>query len=186
MRQNVWTYELVKRLAELYPTTTNAELVVILGVSCWSIKDKAKKLGLEKGMRKEWIEVVDIVRNNFHDHSYRELEEMTGASKRNIIRIAKRLGLKRTAKETRAIRSRCRKAVISKERRHMIFGLDAITNIKVNGNLRRNALRCSFRKAGYLVTKGERKVYYSETTVRRPNLEIRAKRLGVIVEQIKH
>ena len=106
-----WTYAHTEMLLELYPVETIERTAEIIGFSRTTIKVKARKFGIVKGMNVEWLDKATVVRNNFDSHSFAEIADMIGATKTTVARIAGKLGLRRTRKENRHIRSRVRKDI---------------------------------------------------------------------------
>lgn len=145
MRQHIWTDERLNMLCELYPVETTAYTAEKLGLSETAVKNKARELGIGKIAKILWMERAEYVRNHFHDHSFAEMASKLGVRKMSVSRIATQLNLRRTKKETFRVSSRVCKDLIRKERRHLVFGLDPITNIKVVSNRARVRLRAKLK-----------------------------------------
>ena len=174
-----WTYAHTEMLLELYPVETIERTAEIIGFSRTTIKVKARKFGIVKGMNVEWLDKATVVRNNFDSHSFAEFADMIGATKTTVARIAGKLGLRRTRKENRHIRSRVRKDMVKREKRRVIFGFDPVTRIKVVTNRRRIRLRAELKAAGYIVERMANILYFKSEDCRNLNKENIASRHGL-------
>jgi len=179
MRKEEWTDGQIAVLMELYPFETTAHTAELLGKSVTAIKRKAGQLGLQKYIKNLWLERAEYVRNNFHDHSFSEIADGLNISRMSVARIATKLGLHRTNKERYHVTSRIRKDIIRRERRHVIFGLEPITRIKVVSNRARVKLRSVLKSKGYVVGEDNNVLYYSDNLKRREYLESRGTKLGL-------
>lgn len=174
-----WTDSHTEMLRELYPVETIERTAEIIGFSRTTIKVKARKFGIVKGMNVEWLDKATVVRNNFDSHSFAEIADMIGATKTTVARIAGKLGLRRTRKENRHIRSRVRKDMVKREKRRVIFGFDPVTRIKVVTNRRRIRLRAELKAAGYIVERMANILYFKSEDCRDLNKENIASRHGL-------
>lgn len=174
-----WTDEMVALLKELYPNETIEKVAYLLGVGKTSVKNKAVELGLEKGIKREWLEKVDEVRKLNSTHSISEIAKTLGISERTVSRIKAYLNLSKDKEEERAMRSRIRNEMIQRERRRMIFGLNPITKIKIVTNKKKIELRHKLKKMGCLVDRGGNTVYYSEDNGLQEHHFAAGKKLGL-------
>lgn len=174
-----WNERHTAMLRELYPVETLERTAELIGFSRATVRQKAARLGIEKAMRPEWLDKADVIRNNFDSHSYSELAAMVGSSKTTVVRIASALGLKRTRKTNSGIRSRVRKAMVSREKRRVIFGLDPITRIKVVTNRTKIRLRAELKSAGYIVARAANTLYFRSEEDRNMRKEQKASRHGL-------
>lgn len=174
-----WTDVHTEMLRELYPVETIERAAEIIGFGETTIKAKARKYGIVKGMNGDWLEKAAIVRNNFHTHSFAEIGDMIGATKTTVARIAGQLGLKRTRREDSSIRSRVRTAMVNREKRRVIFGFDPITRIKVVTNRTKIRLRSELKSAGYIVERAANILYFKSEDERDLRKEEEASRHGL-------
>lgn len=151
MRTIQWTDRMTTLLTELYPVETTSHTATVLGVSETLVKQKARKLGLVKVAKTKWMERADYIRRHFHYKSFTQMARDLGISRTNVYNIATKLGLKRSRAETSCIMSRTRNELIKRERRHVVFGLEPLTQIKVVSNRARVRLRSRLKSLGYVV-----------------------------------
>ncbi len=126
-----WTDEMIALLKELYPNETIEKVASLLGGGKTSVKNKATELGLEKGIKREWLEKVEEVRKLNSTHSISEIADKVGISERTVSRIRSYLNLSKNKEEDKAMRSRIRNEILQRERRRMVLGLNGITKIKI-------------------------------------------------------
>ncbi len=88
-----WTYAHTEMLLELYPVETIERTAEIIGFSRTTIKVKARKFGIVKGMNVEWLDKATVVRNNFDSHSFAEIADMIGATKTTVAELPGSWGL---------------------------------------------------------------------------------------------
>lgn len=174
-----WTEAHTDMLRELYPVETIGRTAELMGFCATTIKAKVRKYGLTKGMSGEWLERAAVVRNNFYTHSYAEIGKMIGATKTTVARIAKSLGLKRTRRENKGIRSRVRHDMVKREKRRVIFGLDPVTGIKVVTNRTKIRLRAELKAAGYIVERTANILYFKSESDRNMYKERKASMHGL-------
>lgn len=179
MRQRIWTDERLNMLSELYPVETTAYTATVLGLGETTVKNKARDLGIGKIAKTLWMERAEYIRNHFHDCSFAEMADKLGISKMSVSRIATQLNLRRTKKETYRVSSRVRKDLIRRERRHVVFGLEPVTNIKVVSNRARVRLRAKLKAKGYVVSGDNRILYYTNDQRRYERREKRGIELGL-------
>lgn len=182
MKKTIWTDDSIAYLKENYPYTTDTAIAQHLCVNRKTVSLKAKELGLEKGIRPEWLDLAERVRELHGSHSNAEIAAITGISSRSVSRIVAVLGLRRTKKEEQSIRSRIRQDIMKREKRRMIFGLPPITRIKVVTNKPRIKMRHSLKKAGYLVIRGQNVMYYHSDMERDHSREDIGRKLGLRFE----
>lgn len=182
MKKTIWTDDSIAYLKENYPYTTDTAIAQHLCVNRKTVSLKAKELGLEKGIRPEWLDLAERVRELHDSHSNAEIAAITGISSRSVSRIVAVLGLRRTKKEEQSIRSRIRQDIMKREKRRVIFGLPPITRIKVVTNKPRIKMRHSLKKAGYLVTRGQNVMYYHPDMERDHSREDIGRKLGLRFE----
>lgn len=182
MKKTIWTDDSIAYLKENYPHTTDTAIAQHLCVNRKTVSLKAKELGLEKGIRPEWLDLAERVRELHDSHSNAEIAAITGISSRSVSRIVAVLGLRRTKKEEQSIRSRIRQDIMKREKRRVIFGLPPITRIKVVTNKPRIKMRHSLKKAGYLVIRGQNVMYYHPDMERDHSREDIGRKLGLRFE----
>ena len=182
MKKTIWTDDSIAYLKENYPYTTHTAIAQHLCVNRKTVSLKAKELGLEKGIRPEWLDLAERVRELHGSHSNAEIAAITGISSRSVSRIVAVLGLRRTKKEEQSIRSRIRQDIMKREKRRVIFGLPPITRIKVVTNKPRIKMRHSLKKAGYLVIRGQNVMYYHPDMERDHSREDIGRKLGLRFE----
>ncbi|WP_303029895.1 hypothetical protein [uncultured Duncaniella sp.] len=182
MKKTIWTDDSIAYLKENYPYTTDTAIAQHLCVNRKTVSLKAKELGLEKGIRPEWLDLAERVRELHGSHSNAEIAAITGISSRSVSRIVAVLGLRRTKKEEQSIRSRIRQDIMKREKRRVIFGLPPITRIKVVTNKPRIKMRHSLKKAGYLVIRGQNVMYYHPDMERDHSREDIGRKLGLRFE----
>lgn len=182
MKKTIWTDDSIAYLKENYPYTTDTAIAQHLCVNRKTVSLKAKELGLEKGIRPEWLDLAERVRDLLGSHSNAEIAAITGISSRSVSRIVAVLGLRRTKKEKQSIRSRIRQDIMKREKRRVIFGLPPITRIKVVTNKPRIKMRHSLKKAGYLVIRGQNVMYYHPDMERDHSREDIGRKLGLRFE----
>lgn len=182
MKKTIWTDDSIAYLKENYPHTTDTAIAQHLCVNRKTVSLKAKELGLEKGIRPEWLDLAERVRELHGSHSNAEIAAITGISSRSVSRIVAVLGLRRTKKEEQSIRSRIRQDIMKREKRRVIFGLPPITKIKVVTNKPRIKMRHSLKKAGYLVIRGQNVMYYHPDMERDLSREDIGRKLGLRFE----
>lgn len=182
MKKTIWTDDSIAYLKENYPYTTDTAIAQHLCVNRKTVSLKAKELGLEKGIRPEWLDLAERVRELHGSHSNAEIAAITGISSRSVSRIVAVLGLRRTKKEEQSIRSRIRQDIMKREKRRVIFGLPPITKIKVVTNKPRIKMRHSLKKAGYLVIRGQNVMYYHPDMERDHSREDIGRKLGLRFE----
>ena len=182
MKKTIWTDDSIAYLKENYPYTTDTAIAQHLCVNRKTVSLKAKELGLEKGIRPEWLDLAERVRELHDSHSNAEIAAITGISSRSVSRIVAVLGLRRTKKEEQSIRSRIRQDIMKREKRRVIFGLPPITRIKVVTNKSRIKMRHSLKKAGYLVIRGQNVMYYHPDMERDHSREDIGRKLGLRFE----
>lgn len=182
MKKTIWTDDSIAYLKENYPYTTDTAIAQHLCVNRKTVSLKAKELSLEKGIRPEWLDLAERVRELHGSHSNAEIAAITGISSRSVSRIVAVLGLRRTKKEEQSIRSRIRQDIMKREKRRVIFGLPPITKIKVVTNKPRIKMRHSLKKAGYLVIRGQNVMYYHPDMERDHSREDIGRKLGLRFE----
>lgn len=182
MKRKIWSETEITYLVENYPDTPDEVIASGIGVSRRTISNKARELGLEKGMNPGWLERAERVRGLYRTHSYTEIASITGIPVRSIARIVSVLGLSRSNGEEKNIRSRIRRNLTDREKRRVIFGLAPLTNIKVVTNKPRIRLRHALKKAGYIVQRGRNVLYYHPGIERDLRRENAGKNLGLRFE----
>lgn len=174
-----WTDQMTAVLMELYPVETTSHTAVVLGVSETYIKQKARKLGLVKVAKTKWMERADYIRRHFHYKSFTQMARELDASRTTVRKIATKLGLKRNPNENTCIRSQIRNEILRRERRHVIFGLEPLTRLKVVSNRARVRLRSRLKSLGYIVCDERILLYATDNFERKTKLENKAVKLGL-------
>lgn len=179
MGRNKWNEENTALLVATYPVETTAYTANLLGLCETSVKEKARKLGIVKTVKSKWMERAEHIRTHFHEKSFSEMGRDLGISKMSVSRIAAKLGLQRTKEQVSRVSSRVRGEMIRRERRHVVFGLDPVTRIKVVSNRARVRLRSRLKSIGYIVGRERNVLYYAANLARRKHLEQRGTKLGL-------
>lgn len=73
MKKNLWTEEMLRTLAELYPMETNAFTASVLQVGETAVKEKARELGLVKVVKSKWLNRAEHIRSHFEERSFTEI-----------------------------------------------------------------------------------------------------------------
>ena len=178
-KRTVWRPEHDDILKERFHTDYLHEIASHIGCTRSTVSSHARRLGLKKldpsGRNRD---ARSFVLMEYPNLSYQEMAERTGMHKESIRMIARELGLERTQKQLREIRSRRRKELIQKERRRIIFGLDQKTNIKVVSNHQKIRLRGSLKRLGYILGTDGHTFYYYPGLRRHPIKESNGRALG--------
>ncbi|EGN56917.1 hypothetical protein PRBRB14_13370 [Hallella multisaccharivorax DSM 17128] len=178
-KRTLWTPDHDDILKERFHTDCLHDIASHIGCTCSTVSSHARRLGLRKispsGRNSDARSFVLIEYPNL---SYQEMAERTGLHRETIRIIARELGLERTQKQLREIRSRRRKELIQKERRRIIFGLDQKTNIKVVSNHQKIRLRGSLKRLGYIIGTDGHTFYYYPGLRRHPIKESNGRALG--------
>ncbi len=178
-KRTLWTPDHDDILKERFHTDCLHDIASHIGCTCSTVSSHARRLGLRKispsGRNSDARSFVLIEYPNL---SYQEMAERTGLHRETIRIIARELGLERTKKQLREIRSRRRKELIQKERRRIIFGLDQKTNIKVVSNHQKIRLRGSLKRLGYIIGTDGHTFYYYPGLRRHPIKESNGRALG--------
>ncbi len=178
-KRTLWTPDHDDILKERFHTGCLHDIASHIGCTCSTVSSHARRLGLRKispsGRNSDARSFVLIEYPNL---SYQEMAERTGLHRETIRIIARELGLERTKKQLREIRSRRRKELIQKERRRIIFGLDQKTNIKVVSNHQKIRLRGSLKRLGYIIGTDGHTFYYYPGLRRHPIKESNGRALG--------
>ena len=125
MKKTDWTDRMLAALVELYPVETTAYTAAVLNLSESTVKLKARELGLVKMAKSRWMERADYIRNHFQECSFSEIGKALGITRMSVGRIAATIGLKRSSEEKHLISSRIRTQMVKRERRRIVFGLEA-------------------------------------------------------------
>lgn len=179
MRKSRWDERKTALLAETYPVETTAYTAGVVGMSETAVKNKAREMGIVKVVKSGWMERAEYIKSHFHEKSFSEMGRELGISKMSVGRIAAKLGLRRTKEQVCKVSSRVRSEMIRRERRHVIFGLDPVTRIKVVSNRARVRLRSRLKGIGYIVSEERNILYYTVSLVRKQHLENRGTKLGL-------
>lgn len=178
-KRTLWTPDHDDILKERFHTDCLHDIASHIGCTCSTVSSHARRLGLRKispsGRNSDARSFVLIEYPNL---SYQEMAERTGLHRETVRIIARELGLERTKKQLREIRSRRRKELIQKERRRIIFGLDQKTNIKVVSNHQKIRLRGSLKRLGYIIGTDGHTFYYYPGLRRHPIKESNGRALG--------
>lgn len=174
-----WDETSLATLMDTYPVETTAYTASRLGISERMVRNKAGELGLAKFRKSKWMERAEYIRNNFHESSFSEMAAHLGISKAHVGRIASRLGLKRTKAELSRVASRIRKEIIRREKRHVVFGLEPVTRVKVVSNRTKVRIRAQLKSKGYIVGEERDILYYTTEASRRTGLEARGRKQGL-------
>lgn len=174
-----WDETSLATLTGMYPVETTAYTASLLGISERMVRGKAKELGLAKFSKSKWMERAEYIRNHFHESSFSEMAAYLGISKAHVGRIASRLGLKRTKAELSRVASRIRKEIIRREKRHVVFGLEPVTRVKVVSNRTKVRIRAQLKSKGYIVGEERDILYYTTEASRKTKLENRGRKHGL-------
>ena len=91
MKKNLWTEEMLRTLAELYPMETNAFTASVLQVGETAVKEKARELGLVKVVKSKWLNRAEHIRSHFEERSFTEIARELGITRHSVSRIAGKL-----------------------------------------------------------------------------------------------
>ena len=178
-KRTLWTPDHDDILKERFHTDCLHDIASHIGCTCSTVSNHARRLGLRKNSPSgRNSDARSFVLIEYPNLSYQEMAERTGLHRETIRIIARELGLERTKKQLREIRSRRRKELIQKERRRIIFGLDQRTNIKVVRNNRKIRLRGSLKRLGYIPATDGHTFFYYPGLRRHPVKEANGKTLG--------
>jgi len=170
MKKNLWTEEMLRTLAELYPMETNAFTASVLQVGETAVKEKARELGLVKVVKSKWLNRAEHIRSHFEERSFTEIARELGITRHSVSRIAGKLD---------QVSSRVRMEMIRRERRRVIFGLDPVTRIKVISHRAKVRLRSRLKSKGYVISGHKNVMYFTDHTQRKEKLENKATKLGL-------
>lgn len=180
MNRIIFTEETKRLLHSEYNRKTNRMLAKELGICEQTLVKYAKRLGLVKWRPVRMRDVIaHVVCFMFPYSSYQEMAMAVGMSVRTVARIVIDRQLKRTEQEEWNIRSRIRKELIKKERRHILFGLPQRTKIKVVSNRKRLNLKSKLRSFGYVEHPSANIFFYHENMKRHPIREQNGEILGL-------
>lgn len=179
MRKRIWNDEMIAVLKELYPVENIETVACRLGVGKSAVKSKAIELGIEKGIKRAWLEKAMAVRELHPTHSISEISEKIGVSPRTISRIISLLGLHRGKESEKNIRSRIRTDMIKREKRRMVFGLQPITKLKVVSNRKKITFRHKLKAIGCEVSRNATTIYYSDNNCLQPEHFVQCEKLGL-------
>ncbi|WP_262281170.1 DNA-binding protein [Hallella absiana] len=178
-KRTLWTPDHDDILKERFHTDCLHDIATHIGCTCSTVSSHARRLGLRKiSPSGRNCDARSFVLIEYPNLSYQEMAERTGLHRETIRIIARELGLERTQKQLREIRSRRRKELIQKERRRIIFGLDQKTNIKVVSNHQKIRLRGSLKRLGYILGTDGHTFYYYPGLRRHPIKESNGRALG--------
>ena len=178
-KRTLWTPGHDDILKERFHTDCLHDIASHIGCTCSTVSNHARRLGLRKNSPSgRNSDARSFVLIEYPNLSYQEMAERTGLHRETIRIIARELGLERTQKQLREIRSRRRKELIQKERRRIIFGLDQKTNIKVVSNHQKIRLRGSLKRLGYILGTDGHTFYYYPGLRRHPVKESNGRALG--------
>ena len=91
MKKNLWTEEMLRTLAELYPMETNAFTASVLQVGETAVKEKARELGLVIVVKSKWLNRAEHIRSHFEERSFTEIARELGITRHSVSRIAGKL-----------------------------------------------------------------------------------------------
>ena len=178
-KRTLWTPDHDDILKERFQTDCLHDIASHIGCTCSTVSSHARRLGLRKNSPSgRNSDARSFVLIEYPNLSYQEMAERTGLHRETIRIIARELGLERTQKQLREIRSRRRKELIQKERRRIIFGLDQKTNVKVVSNHQKIRLRGSLKRLGYILGTDGHTFYYYPGLRRHPIKESNGRALG--------
>lgn len=179
-RKDNWTMFQDEELIRRHPTERLSDIARDMGYSYSVVTRHAHKLGLYKETKGGYkVTAREIVKGNFHDHSYRELAKIADVSFQTVWEITRELGLKRTPEQERAVRSRIRHELIVKERRRVNWGMEQKTRLKVYSNKKKINLRCRLVGKGYIKDEDGFTLYYTEDTKRSLVCEEHGRAMGL-------
>lgn len=187
-----FTPELEEEFRRRYPTTLNDRMMLLFGIAHATLERFKRKMGLEKNkevIRKKQVKrIVNTCKKNGYYDSLKGKRpseaNIEGTRKKRALGFHPLTALKETDprkyKRLMKRRSEKRKALIAKERKHVMWGISQRTNLHLPSEVytkRQTAHRYSALNRGYLLGSkrefsGERYViYYDEYTVRSPKFE---------------
>jgi hypothetical protein len=181
INKRIFTEEEITYLKEHYATTKNKYILARLGVGRTALRRIVNELGLEK--IPNYREVFGKVKTKYSDG--RAKNRPTDEAKENS---RKKLYELRRDDEFRArhavAQSISLKARVKMERRRILFGLEQQTAWKVIAAPRAKCdCRYRLRKKGYIVDYDANVAYYTDTTIRVPETEEKAKEFGIKIKE---
>ena len=179
-----WNEERLEKFAESYPVTRNHILAESFHLSVSSIKRKARELNLikrEHNRRKCRIDAIFC--ELFGQCSYKQIAKTAEVSSRTVRRVSRRMNMTLQREQRNQFISISLRKGLHFEQTREIYGLARRYNRPVGRDDDRAWARRMLKESGYIVIRGNRTAYYSETMQRYPSLEQYAVSNGIILEQ---
>jgi hypothetical protein len=181
INKRIFTEEEITYLKENYATTKNKYILTRLGVGMTSLRRIVNELGLEK--IPNYREVFGKVKTKYSDGRARN--RPTDKAKENSRKKLYELWRDDEFRAQHAVaQSMSLKARVKMERRRILFGLEQQTAWKVIAAPRAKCdCRYRLRKKGYIVDYDANVAYYTDTTIRVPETEEKAKEFGIKIKE---
>jgi hypothetical protein len=181
INKRIFTEEEITYLKENYATTKNKYILTRLGVGMTSLRRIVNELGLEK--IPNYREVFGKVKTKYSDG--RAKNRPTDEAKENSRKKLYELWRDDKFRARHAVaQSMSLKARVKMERRRILFGLEQQTAWKVIAAPRAKCdCRYRLRKKGYIVDYDANVAYYTDTTIRVPETEEKAKEFGIKIKE---
>ena len=179
-----WNEDRLEQFAESYPVTRNHILAESFHLSVSSVKRKARELNLvkrEHNLRKCRIDAIFC--ELFGQCSYEQIAKTAEVSSRTVRRVSRRMNMTLQREQRNQFISISLRKGLHFEQTREIYGLARRYNRPVGRDDDRAWARRMLKESGYIVIRGNRTAYYSETMQRNPALEQYAVSNGIILEQ---
>lgn len=182
-KPKIWSEDALAFFKEIYASTSNAELSVLLGISVSSIKKKAAEMHLSKKTAYKLTEEIQkAILEKYNTHSYQSIAKELSISRRTVCRFIKE-------QKTKGLRPRDREVDIKimsayrirqykSERARALFGIEQNTQYKIFPNKKKYWIRQKLHKYNYLVNRNGVDVIITPYTDRHAKFEASARKNG--------
>lgn len=148
--EKIWTENRLSILYELCQVGKSyREMAEILGVDLSVIYKKVKRLGICKEIIKN-DDVEKSILDLLNTHSYQDIANIIGVSKRTVLRVAKKYKFVKSKDVRKQLFTTKIKELRKSESRRVLFGLEQKSKLKVVTNKKKIKLRYSLKKRGYI------------------------------------
>lgn len=166
-KRKTWTMAQDEELLRRHKNQRLTDISREMGFCYTTILRHARKLGISFPVTGGYnAQAREVVKDNFHTHSYRELARIAGVDNRTVWVIIKELGLKKTDEQMHSVISRIHKDIYASERMRVNWGMEQKTRLKVFSNKKKILLRCRLVRKGYIKADDGFTLYYTEDTKR--------------------
>lgn len=125
------------------------EMSKVLEVPSSVIYKKVKRLGICKEIIKN-DDVEKSILDLLNTHSYQDIANIIGVSKRTVLRVAKKYNFVKSKDVRKQLFTTKIKELRKSESRRVLFGLEQKSKLKVVTNKKKIKLRYSLKKRGYI------------------------------------